>query len=58
MAHSGSCSFLLVVMAAYQQIRSQNAPVLSDIDEDNFDRAFDLIRPGPSSCPVKHKYEF
>ncbi|KZS94791.1 FAD/NAD-P-binding domain-containing protein [Sistotremastrum niveocremeum HHB9708] len=37
--------FLLVVMAAYKQIRAQNEPVLSDIDEDNFDRAFEIIRP-------------
>ncbi|KZS94789.1 FAD/NAD(P)-binding domain-containing protein [Sistotremastrum niveocremeum HHB9708] len=37
--------FLLVVMAAYKQIRSQDSPVLSDINEDNFDRAFDIIRP-------------
>ncbi|KAK7464329.1 Flavin-dependent halogenase armH4 [Stygiomarasmius scandens] len=37
--------FLLVVMGAYKQIRAQEVPVLSDVDEDNFDRAFDLIRP-------------
>ncbi|KAJ7775500.1 putative halogenase [Mycena metata] len=37
--------FLLVVMSAYRQITSQSVPVLSDIDEDNFDRAFDFIRP-------------
>ncbi|KAJ7079584.1 hypothetical protein B0H15DRAFT_953950 [Mycena belliarum] len=37
--------FLLTVMGAYKQIRNQEAPVLSDIDEGNFDRAFDLIRP-------------
>lgn len=39
-------SFLLVVMGAYKQIRAQEIPVLSDVDEDNFDRAFDIIRPG------------
>lgn len=38
--------FLLVVLSAYRQIRSQNEPVLSDIDEDNFDRAFAFFRPG------------
>ncbi|KAF8168995.1 hypothetical protein K438DRAFT_1615682, partial [Mycena galopus ATCC 62051] len=36
--------FLMTVMG-YQQIRNQQVPVLSDIGEDNFDRAFDLIRP-------------
>jgi len=37
--------FLLTVLGAYKQIRNQQVPVLSDIDEGNFDRAFDLIRP-------------
>ncbi|KAJ6604020.1 FAD/NAD-P-binding domain-containing protein [Mycena sp. CBHHK59/15] len=37
--------FLLVVLSAYRQITSQSVPVLSDIDEDNFDRAFDFIKP-------------
>ncbi|TFK18106.1 hypothetical protein FA15DRAFT_698203 [Coprinopsis marcescibilis] len=37
--------FFLVVMSAYQQIRSQSVDILSDVDEDNFDRAFDIIRP-------------
>ncbi|KAJ7079395.1 putative halogenase [Mycena belliarum] len=37
--------FLVVVMSAYKQITSQSENVLSDIDEDNFDRAFDFIRP-------------
>ncbi|KAF8183754.1 hypothetical protein K438DRAFT_1129539 [Mycena galopus ATCC 62051] len=37
--------FLLTVMGAYKQMRNQQVPVLSDIDEGNFDRAFDLIRP-------------
>lgn len=39
-------SFLLVVLSAYKQIRSQEESVLSDFDEDNFDRAFALFRPG------------
>jgi hypothetical protein len=38
--------FFFVVMSAYKQIRSQTIDVLSDVDEDNFDRAFDIIRPG------------
>ncbi|KIJ58602.1 hypothetical protein HYDPIDRAFT_176510 [Hydnomerulius pinastri MD-312] len=37
--------FLLVVLGTYQQIRSQTVPIMSDVDEDNFDRAFSLIRP-------------
>ncbi|KAL0960651.1 hypothetical protein HGRIS_005680 [Hohenbuehelia grisea] len=37
--------FLLVVMSAYKQIRSQDIPILSDVNEDNFDRAFDILRP-------------
>ncbi|KAI0316299.1 hypothetical protein OF83DRAFT_1084353 [Amylostereum chailletii] len=37
--------FLVVVLSAYKQMRSQNADVLSDIDEDNFDRAFKALRP-------------
>lgn len=38
--------FLLVVLSAYRQIRAQNEPVLSDFNEDNFDRAFAFFRPG------------
>jgi flavin-dependent dehydrogenase len=38
--------FLLVVLSAYKQIRTQNAPVLSDFDENNFDRAFAFFRAG------------
>ncbi|KAG1850803.1 putative halogenase [Suillus subalutaceus] len=37
--------FLLVVLGTYKQIQNQAMPVMSDVDEDNFDRAFDLIRP-------------
>lgn len=37
--------FLLVVLSAYRQMRSQEEPVLSDFDEDNFDRAFGFFRP-------------
>ena len=38
--------FLLVVLSAYRQIRRQEQPVLADFDEDNFDRAFAMFRPG------------
>ncbi|KAJ7738145.1 putative halogenase [Mycena metata] len=37
--------FLLVVLGTYKQIKAQESPVLSDIDEDNFDRAFSFLRP-------------
>ncbi|KAJ7287278.1 FAD binding domain-containing protein [Mycena rebaudengoi] len=37
--------FQVVVLSAYKQIRSQSTAVLSDIDEDNFDRAFSFLRP-------------
>ncbi|KAK6992920.1 hypothetical protein R3P38DRAFT_3078358 [Favolaschia claudopus] len=37
--------FLVVVLGVYQQIHAQKSSILSDIDEDNFDRAFDFIRP-------------
>ncbi|KAJ6576858.1 FAD binding domain-containing protein [Mycena sp. CBHHK59/15] len=37
--------FQVVVLSAYKQIRAQSTDVLSDIDEDNFDRAFSFLRP-------------
>ncbi|KAH8694999.1 hypothetical protein BGW36DRAFT_298705 [Talaromyces proteolyticus] len=37
--------FLVVVSSALKQIRLQDEPVISDFDEDSFDRAFDLYRP-------------
>ncbi|KAH7926941.1 FAD/NAD(P)-binding domain-containing protein [Leucogyrophana mollusca] len=37
--------FQLVVLSAYKQIRAQNVDVLSEVDEDNYDRAFAAIRP-------------
>ena len=44
----GSSRFLVVVLSAYKQIRSQSENVLADIDEDNFDKAFEFFRPGKS----------
>lgn len=35
----------MVVLSAYKQIRAQNVDVLSDISEDNYDRAFAFLRP-------------
>ncbi|KAG6872946.1 hypothetical protein C0995_004830 [Termitomyces sp. Mi166 len=37
--------FQVVVLSAYKQIRAQNMDILSDIDEDNYDRAFAFLRP-------------
>ncbi|KAH8721626.1 RadH flavin-dependent halogenase [Ilyonectria robusta] len=37
--------FLLVVLAALKQIRMQENPVLSDIDEAGFDQAFNFLKP-------------
>lgn len=32
-------------MGSYKQMRNQDIDILSHVDEDNFDRAFNLIRP-------------
>ncbi|KIM75794.1 hypothetical protein PILCRDRAFT_98861 [Piloderma croceum F 1598] len=37
--------FQVVVLSAYKQIRAQSTDVLSDINEDNYDRAFGFLRP-------------
>ncbi|KAF8525580.1 putative halogenase [Hysterangium stoloniferum] len=37
--------FLVVVLAAYKQMHALHEAVLFDLDEDNYDRAFELIRP-------------
>ncbi|KAG6906982.1 Flavin-dependent halogenase armH1 [Tephrocybe rancida] len=37
--------FLVVVLGIYKQIRAQTDDVLSDVNEDNFDKAFHLLRP-------------
>ena len=41
-------------MSAYKQIRSQSMDVLADVDEDNFDRAFDILRPGMKTLNLIH----
>lgn len=38
--------FFLVVSSALKQIRMQEDPVIQDLDEEGFQRAFDLFRPG------------
>lgn len=45
----GYTRFLLVVLSALKQIREQDEPVLSDWDENGFDRAFAFFRPSTSS---------
>ncbi|KAH8771592.1 hypothetical protein F5882DRAFT_452398 [Hyaloscypha sp. PMI_1271] len=37
--------FLMVVVSAYQQMRNQKEPVLSELGEDNFDSAFSFFKP-------------
>ena len=44
-----SCRFLVVVLSAYKQIRAQSVNVLADIENDNFDKAFEFLRPGMHS---------
>jgi flavin-dependent dehydrogenase len=41
----GYTRFLLVVLSALKQIMERDEPVLSDWDEDGFDRAFAFFRP-------------
>lgn len=45
----GYTRFLLVVLSALKQIRENDEPVLSDWDEDGFDRAFAFFRPSMPS---------
>ncbi|KAK7012981.1 putative halogenase [Favolaschia claudopus] len=37
--------FLLAILGVYKQIKAQESSVLSDVNEDNFDRAFQFLRP-------------
>lgn len=41
----GYTRFLLVVLSSLKQIRESDKPVLSDWDEDGFDKAFSFFRP-------------
>lgn len=45
----GYARFLLVVLSAYKQMRNQKEAVLSDFNEDNFDRAFSFFKPSAFS---------
>jgi flavine halogenase len=49
----GYTRFLLVVLSSLKQIRQQDDPVLTDWDEESFDRAFAFFRPSrPSFLPL------
>jgi len=48
-AHPNGSRFQVVVLSAYKQIRAQSNNVLADVDEDNYDRAFALLRPGTTA---------
>lgn len=48
--------FLLVVMGATKQIRNKDAPVMNSSDEDGFDTAFSIIRPGKMLAPPHSPY--
>ena len=57
----GYTRFLLVVLSALKQIRKQYEPVLSDFDEEGFDKAFSFFRPSmlfPSHHSVCHIYTY
>ncbi|KAM6490073.1 hypothetical protein JOM56_014485 [Amanita muscaria] len=43
--HTSYTRFQVVVLSAYKQVGAQNVDMLSDISEDNYDRAFAFIRP-------------
>ena len=48
----GYTRFLLVVLSALKQIREADEAILSDFDEDGFDRAFAFFRPSTFRYPV------
>ncbi|QRD90955.1 tryptophan halogenase-domain-containing protein [Aspergillus flavus] len=44
----GYSHWLVIVLSAYKQMSNQAEPVLSDVGEDNFDRAFNFFKPSKS----------
>ena len=40
-------------MSAYKQMRAQDHPVLANFEEETFDRAFDVFKPGGLSANSK-----
>ncbi|KAK4151594.1 tryptophan 2-halogenase [Chaetomidium leptoderma] len=51
----GYTRFLLVVMMVLKQIRKGSEPVLSDFDQDGFDKAFGFFTPGLADADVGGK---
>ena len=49
----GYTRFLLVVLSALKQIRKQDEAILTDFDEDSFDKAFAFFRPS-AICQCIH----
>lgn len=47
----GYSRFLLVVLSAYKQMRKQDQSILSGVDADNFDEAFNAFKPGETISP-------
>ncbi|KZT50406.1 FAD/NAD(P)-binding domain-containing protein [Calocera cornea HHB12733] len=48
--------FLVIVLSAYTQMRHQNAAILSEINESDFQRAFEIINPviqGRAETPTR-----
>ena len=48
----GATRFLFIVLGIYKQIKAQEEPVMFEVDEDNFDRAFQFLRPGAYCTPA------
>lgn len=44
--------FFLAVSSATKQIRNQHEPIIQDMDEAGFQRAFDLFRPSKTPFPI------
>lgn len=40
------------MLSVYKQIRAEPFDVLSDVTQENFDKAFDFIRPGTFCIPM------
>lgn len=51
--------FFLAVSSATKQIRQQHEPIIHDMDENGFQRAFDLFRPSKKLFPTLiHPFKF
>ena len=55
----GYARFFLAVLGAYKQMQNQNEAVWNEYNEDNFDRAFNFLKPGtPWSMKMHHNDTF